>query len=67
MSNSKQFLKPAEGRTVPRKDGTPCPPEGDYWDNDLYTRRRIQDHDLVRAKLAPAPPARPSSKEETKE
>jgi|GEM_PF-1694377 len=53
MAETRLYLKPAEGRIVPLPSGEPCPPGGAYWDNTLYTRRRIADGDLIKAK----PPA----------
>ncbi|WP_035715472.1 DUF2635 domain-containing protein [Azorhizobium doebereinerae] len=51
MSNI--YLKPAEGLTVPRLDGSSWPVVGDWTESDAYVRRRLKAGDLVAAE----PPA----------
>lgn len=55
MAEKRQYLKPAEGRIVPLPSGEPCPAAGEYWDNTLYSRRRVADGDLIKA--TPSKPA----------
>lgn len=45
-----KFLKAAEGRTVRRpEDGSLWPEAGDWAENTIFIRRRIEDGDLVEA------------------
>lgn len=45
-----KYLKAAEGRVVRRpEDGAPWPEAGDWAENTLFVRRRIEDGDLVEA------------------
>ena len=46
---SKQFLKQAEGRTVPTEDGKLWPEDGMDVTVTRYVRRRLRDGDLVKA------------------
>ena len=53
------YVKPVAGR-APRHETThrPLPPEGDYWPDSPYTRRRLRDGDIVEATapdVAPVP------------
>ena len=54
-ADKRQYLKAAEGRTVRRpEDGQLWPEAGDYADDSLFIRRRLDDGDLVEAE-APKP------------
>lgn len=57
------YVKPAEGLTVPRPDGTPMPAAGDWLEHDPYVRRRLKAGDLVKAK----PPAAGGTAEDRSE
>lgn len=58
MSETRKFLKPAEGRTVRREDtGALWPAEGDFTELTTFVRRRLDDGDLIVA--TPPKPAKP--------
>jgi hypothetical protein len=43
------FLKPAEGVSLRRADGSPWPVHGDWTHASQFVRRRLEDGDLVAA------------------
>jgi hypothetical protein len=43
------FLKPAEGLSLRREDGSPWPVHGDWTHRTQFVRRRLEDGDLVAA------------------
>ncbi|WP_332117245.1 DUF2635 domain-containing protein [Azorhizobium caulinodans] len=45
----KIYVKPAEGLTMPRPDGTSMPAAGDWLEHDAYVRRRLKAGDLLKA------------------
>ncbi|WNJ89168.1 DUF2635 domain-containing protein [Bosea sp. 685] len=56
-AETRKFYKAGEGRTVRREtDGELWPEAGDYAENTRFTRRRVDDGDLVEAE----PPAQPA-------
>lgn len=58
MSETRQYLKPAEGRAVRREEDTsPWPADGDWAENTQFIRRRVADGDLVKG--TPPKPAKP--------
>jgi len=54
---STMTLKLAEGRRVPKEDGSDWPEAGETVPVTAYIRRRLRDGDLVPAEPAPTPPA----------
>jgi hypothetical protein len=62
MSDTRLFLKPADGRTVRREeDGSLWPTDGDWAETSLFIRRRLADGDLVKA--TPPRPEKPAGGE----
>lgn len=49
----KYFVKPVEGRSVPKPDGTPLKPEGEFLAKATWWKRRKRDGDVVITADAP--------------
>lgn len=63
MSRETYFVKPVEGRDVPKPNGYPLKPEGETLPKSKWWGRRRRDGDVTISEKAPTPSKKPKVKE----